>query len=334
MKKTMIFTLACVLLLNIGAVYSTENQKIAQTGFQFLSVMSDAKAVAMGGAVNSIEMQSGALFSNPATMAHMSEKISLSFSRNQWIADIDHNQVSLALNLMNGQIGVFGLSFQNVDYGDFIGTQVADIEAGYIRTGIFSPSAMVMGLGYAKGITDRFAVGGQAKMAYQDLGPASVPMEDIPDSTKKIDNDLSVWAYDFGTLFKTGWKSLAFGMSVRNFSREVEFSTEGFQLPLVFTIGASMDLMDLVEWETDFDQSLYLSIDATHYRSHPEQLLVGLDYRLMNLLSLRAGFATSSDEEDLSFGAGVSQFGFQLDYAYTPFGVFGNVQRVTARFSM
>lgn len=333
MKKTVILIIAGVLVLNVGLGYTAENKKIAQTGFQFLSVHSDAQAVAMGNAVNSIEMRSSALFFNPATMAHMTEKLSLSFSRNEWIADINHNQVSVALKLMNGQIGVFGFSFQNVDYGDFIGTQVAENDAGFIRTDPFSPEATAMGLGYAKAITDRFAVGGQVKIAYQDLGPASVPIEKGSDSTKVVDNDLSVLAYDFGTLFKTGWKSLAFGMSVRNFSSEVEFSTEGFQLPLIFTIGISMNLMDLMEYEGN-EHSLYLSVDATHYRSHPEQLLVGLDYRLMNFLSLRTGFVTSNDEDNISFGAGVSQYGFQLDYAYTPFGVFGNVQRLTARFSI
>ena len=322
-----------IMLALFGMLYGQENKKIAQTGFQFLSVMSDARAVALGGAVNSLNMKSGAMFFNPATMAHMEEWFDLSFSRNQWIADINHNQISLALNPKKGQWGVFGLAFQQVDYGNIVGTQVADNEAGFIRTGNFSPNAMTVGLGYAKGITDRFAVGGQVKTAYQDLGPASVPLVSNSDSTKSIKNDLSVLAFDFGTLFKTGWKSLAFGMSVRNFSREVSFSTEGFQLPLVFTIGLSMDLMDLIDVQ-GMDHSLFVTVDATHYRSHPEQLLVGLDYRLMNLLSLRSGFATSNDENDMNFGVGISQFGFQLDYAYTPFGIFGNVQRITARFSM
>jgi hypothetical protein len=322
-----------LILMVIGVLHGQENKKIAQTGFQFLSVMSDARAVALGGAVNSLEMKSGALFFNPATMAYMEQWFDLSFSRNQWIAGINHNQISLAFNPTKGQWGVFGLALQQVDYGDIMGTQVADNEAGFRRTGNFTPSAIAVGLGYAKGVTDRFAVGGQVKMAYQDLGSASVPVMSNNDRTKIIDNDLTVYAYDFGTLFKTGWKSLAFGMSVRNFSREVSFSTEGFQLPLVFTIGISMDLVDLIDWQ-GFEQSLILTIDATHYRSHPEQLLVGLDYRLMKLLSLRGGFVTGNDEDDLSFGVGISQFGFQFDYAYTPFGLFGNVQRVTARVSL
>jgi len=140
-------------------------------------------------------------------------------------------------------------------------------------------------------------------------------------------------AFDFGTLFKTGIKSLAFGMSIRNFSNDIKYADEGFQLPLVFTIGASMDMMDLFEISGP-EQSLYLSVDATHYRSHPEQLIIGLDYTFMSLLSIRTGYVTSNDEDGLNFGMGISYFGLTFDYAYTPFGLFDKVQRMTIRFAM
>ncbi|MBN1997135.1 DUF3308 domain-containing protein, partial [candidate division KSB1 bacterium] len=82
------------------------------------------------------------------------------------------------------------------------------------------------------------------------------------------------------------------------------------------------------------EQSLYMSIDATHFRSHPEQLIIGLDYTIMKFLSLRGGYVTNNDEDAFSFGLGVSYFGVTIDYAYTPFGVFDHVQRFTARFSI
>jgi hypothetical protein len=36
----------------------------------------------------------------------------------------------------------------------------------------------------------------------------------------------------------------------------------------------------------------------------------------------------------LTFGIGLSHFGFTFDYAYTPYGVFGSVQRMTVRFAL
>lgn len=332
MKKTL-FLLGIVLLITCLLTLSLQakNKKIAQTGFQFLSVTSDARAAAIAGAVTSTEIRSSSLFFNPAGMANMSQFIDLSISLNQWIADINHNTYSLALSPNFGRYGVFGLSFQSIDYGDVLGTQVDVTDPkGYIDTEKLSPSAFAVGFGYAKSLTDRFSIGGQVKWVRQDLEQSMIPTSDTTTTTKSY--KLSPVAFDFGTLFKTGFKSLAFGMSIRNFSKEIKYEQEGFQLPLVFTIGVSMNLMDFFE-QKSYDQSLWLTIDATHDRSHPEQLLVGLDYTVMNLLSLRTGFAANNDEDGVTFGIGISQFGIMLDYAYTPFGVFDQVQRVTARFS-
>jgi hypothetical protein len=333
MKKTL-FLLSIALLITCclsTLSLQAKNKKIAQTGFQFLSVTSDAHAAAIAGAVTSAEIKSSSLFFNPAGMANMTQFIDVSLSLNKWIADINHHTVSLAISPKSGRYGVFGVSFQSIDYGDVLGTRVDVTDPkGYIDTDKLSPSAFAVGFGYAKALTDRFSVGGQVKWVRQDLEQSMIPTSDTTAANKSY--ELSPVAYDFGTLFKTGFKSLAFGMSVRNFSKEIKYEQEGFQLPLVFTMGVSMNLMDFFEHES-FDQSLLLTIDATHYRSHPEQLLIGLDYTVMNLLSLRTGFAANNDEDGVAFGIGISQFGLVLDYAYTPFGVFDQVQRVTARFS-
>lgn len=51
----------------------------------------------------------------------------------------------------------------------------------------------------------------------------------------------------------------------------------------------------------------------------------------MKALSLRAGYKFGYDEHNYSLGLGLQQslqgIGIGLDYSYTPFGVFGNVNR-------
>ena len=98
-------------------------------------------------------------------------------------------------------------------------------------------------------------------------------------------------------------------------------------------MGISMNLMDFVSYSS-FDQSLYLSIDATHPRSHPEQVKIGLDYKLMNMLSLIGGYVSNNDIDSVTFGMGIYLYGIVIDYAYTPFEFFNYVQRFTIRFSM
>jgi hypothetical protein len=322
-----------------------ENQKLAQTGFQFLSVVSDARAAAMAEAMTSLQIGSSALFFNPAGMANMTNLLDMTASNNQWIADITHNTFSLALSPSKGNYGVFGFSAQSVNYGKFYGTRVdKTTPLGYEDTGIFELSAVAFGLGYAKQLTDRFSVGGQARWVQQDLGGSLVAVNVRPDpsdttNTRRIadsslvDNQLSPFVFDFGTQFKTGIKSLVFGMSVRNFSKEVKYAQEGFQAPLVFTLGISMNVMDLVAG-MPLDQALYVSLDASHFRDHPEQIKVGLDYRFMKILSLRGGYLANNQLDAFSFGIGVSHSGFAFDYSYTPSDVFDKVQRMTARFSL
>jgi hypothetical protein len=327
------------LLLSMG--YAQDNQKLAQTGFQFLSVVSDARSAAMADALTSLQLNSSALFSNPAGMSGMEKFFDMSASINQWIADIKHYTFSLAISPAKGNYGVIGFSVQSVDYGEFFGTRVnRSVPLGYDDTGVFKLSSLALGIGYAKQLTDRFGVGAHVRWVRQDLGESTIAVNIRNDSnglrmadTSTVTNKVTPLVFDFGTQFKTGFKSLVFGMSVRNFSEEVKYAEEGFQAPLIFTLGISMDLMDLIG-RGSLDQSLILSVDASHYNDHPEQLKIGVEYQIMQILFLRGGYANDNGGNGLSFGLGVSQFGFAFDYAYTPFGVFDKVQRMTARISM
>lgn len=340
-SKSIVFAFFTICLL-ITNGYGQEYQKLAQTGFQFLSIVSDARAASMAEAMTSLQTYSSSLFFNPAGMAGMQNFIEISASSNQWIADIKHYTLGIAINPFEGRFGVIGFSAQSVNYGDFYGTRIrSDIDAGYEDTGIFSVNAIAVGVGYAKLLTDRFCVGGQIRWVQQDLGESVIPLNSRLDTihtgyyvadTSRTANKLSPLIFDFGTQFKTGIKSLVFGMSVRNFSKEVKYAKEGFQAPLVFTLGISMNVMDIVDINP-LDQALNMSIDASHYRDHPEQLKIGVEYRVMDVLSLRGGYITNNDESGITYGVGVSKFGFAFDYAYTPFGVFNKVQRMTARFS-
>ena len=344
MKINSLFVSLIILSLIFTDGYSQENKKLAQTGLQFLSVVSDARATAMAEAMTSFQFGSSSLFFNPAGMSEMKGIVDVSASTNQWIADINHYTFSLAFKPFDGDYGVIGFSLQSVNYGDFYGTVVNSASPqGYDDTGIFSLNALAVGVGYAKQLSDKFGVGGQVRWVHQDLGDSYTAVNIRPDpadttgvrriaDTTIVSNKLNPVVFDFGTQFKTGIKSLVFGMSVRNFSTDYKYAEETFQAPLVFTLGISMDLLDLVG-ELPFDQSLYMSVDASHFRSHPEQVKIGLEYNILNTLSLRGGYVSSNDLDNFSFGLGISKYGFAFDYAYTPFGVFNKVQRFTARFS-
>jgi hypothetical protein len=339
-KRFIITCLTAIIIVGLCTFpCSSQQSKLAQTGFNFLNVSSDAKAGAMGDAVNSLFGYSGALTHNPATMAEMPSLLNINFGMSTWIADIKYLSFSAIVSPLSGDYGVIGLSFQSVDYGDVLGTMVWNNADGYIDTDIMKPSAMAIGVGYAKMISDRFGVGGQVRFTYQSLGKSVVPDNSSGTVTTK-QNVAHAVAFDFGTNFRTGIKSIAFGMSVRNFSNDVTYEEESFQLPLLFTVGLSANLFDFFEMHGP-EQSLILSCDVTHPKSHVEQVKIGAEYQFMKMIALRGGYITGDDEDGITFGLGVSSAGlgissanFQIDYSYTPFGVFNNVQRFTIAFSM
>ncbi|MBL7074835.1 PorV/PorQ family protein [candidate division KSB1 bacterium] len=327
MRKKILSFIVIILAITLVISNGYSQKKLAQTGFQFLSIGQDARASAMGEAFTTVEGVSSALFHNPAGMARLSSFVDVAASQNNWIADIKHNSLSIALNPLQGRYGVFGISAMWVDYGEIQGTMVWENVDGYIDTEVFEPKAIAVGIGYAKYLTDRFAVGGQIKEVAQSLGKSVIPEE----GAKK--NIASALAFDFGTIYRTGFKSLSFGMSVRNFSEELKFEKEGFQLPLTFKIGVSMDVFDFY-MKMPEGHSLLMVMDAVHPRSYPEYINWGAEYLFMDMFALRAGYVSNQDEYGLTYGFGMQKFGLAINYAYTSFGVFDPVQRFTIRFSI
>lgn len=318
-----------LMLIGLMTTATYAQQKLAQTGFNFLDVSSDARGSAMAGAVNSLSGYSEALFHNPSSMADIPTKLNANFSINQWIADINHISASLIYAPAKGDYGVFGISVQSVDYGEINGTVFTRTnDQSYFDTGLIKPTAMAFGLGYAIMLNDKFSVGVQIKYAYQKLG------ENIYNDGTTKNNETNAIALDFGTIYRTGIESIAFGMSVRNYSNEIKYEQESFQLPLLFTLGISANLFDFIDIGGSGSQSFFLSVDANHHRSHPEQILVGLEYSVFDILSLRGGYVSENSENDFSFGLGLSYLGASFDYAYTPFGIFDNVQRFSVRVSL
>jgi hypothetical protein len=329
-----------IVVIGIASAPAYGQTKWAQTGFNYLNVSSDARAGALGDAVNSLSGYSGALFHNPATMADVPTMLSANFNINSWIADIKHITFGMTVAPFSGNYGVLGISFQSVDYGDVQGTMVWNNPPGYIDTEIMKPSALAVGVGYAVMLSNQFGIGGQVRFAYQSLGKSVVPVEGTSTYLTKQNNANAI-AYDFGTIYKTGIKSLAFGMSVRNFSKDITYEQESFQLPLIFTLGISANLFDFTGSPVGDDQSLLILLDTTHPRSHPEQVKIGAEYSFKKLIALRAGYVSGDSEDGLTYGVGVSSTGlgvspvnFDVDYSYTPFGVFNNVHRISVSLSM
>ncbi len=312
-----------------------DQQKRGQTGFKFLNVATDPRMVAMGEAGTAIEGGSSSMFFNPASMAWMKTMVDGQVGQVQWFADINYKYGAVALAPSNGDFGVIGISMQYADYGEITRTIRTDLGDGYLDLGTFHPIALQTGISYARALSDRFAVGGNVKYTLQNLGNGvnELNTQDNPLASK---NSIDVVAFDFGMYYKTGLKSLNFAVSVRNFSQEVKYEREGFQLPLIFRVGVAFNAMDIITENKDADAFL-ISIDATHPRDFSEQVNIGGEYVFMKILSVRAGYMFNNDLYDFTAGAGVHHsiegVDFGVDYSYTPYDILGTVNRFSVQFN-
>ena len=341
-KIAALFALIFLMIFFQSQDIFSQKQKLAQTGMKFLNVSLDARANAFGDAITSLETNSSAMFYNPAGMARFEGIADVTLGHTKFIADINYYNASIAFAPFSGDYGVIGFNFVSVDYGDFLGTVRADNEQGYVDVGTFSPTAVAFGIGYAKALSEKFAIGGNVKYVRQSLGTSTVGDLAVNPATLNYssgtsqENKLDVLAFDFGVIYKTGFKSLNIGMSIRNFSRELKYKEEGFQLPLIFQLGTSFNFSDLLELDKN-EHSILLTADANHPRDFPEQILIGFEYTFMNLISLRGGYSAPNDERDITAGIGLRQniegLNLGVDYSYTDFGIFNSVHRITINFA-
>ncbi|MBD3274425.1 MAG: PorV/PorQ family protein [Candidatus Marinimicrobia bacterium] len=305
--------------------------KYAQAGMTFLSIDPGARTAALGGtkigAVGSAEN----MFGNPATLA-MVQGVDVFFSQTNWIVDIGLMGIGAAFNA--GNLGVFGVNFVSTDYGDiprtypYSGFDPNLRSVGYIQEGTFTVEEYAVGVSYAKQVISQFYVGGNVKYAYQNLGDVLV-IDRFTGDEVMSENDVTNVVFDLGTLYYPGYKDLRFGVAFRNFSNQSDFYDARFELPLTFDFGIAMDLLKI--FQENSNNQLTLAVDAVHPRDWDERVHVGVEYDYMGMLFLRGGYKFNYSEEGLTAGLGVDYeiggVGIKADYAYSPFGIFENVNR-------
>lgn len=99
-------------------------------------------------------------------------------------------------------------------------------------------------------------------------------------------------------------------------------------MPSIFRLGIAGEIIG----EHNSPTRLSLSVEALHPSDSPEKLNFGVEYTYKNLLSLRGGYKLNYDEENFTFGLGLSGLNIgipvNLDFAYLNFNRLGSVVKV------
>ncbi len=317
-------------LLGLSVLQAQKSGKLAQVGMAFLDIPVGSRAAGMGDAYVSAGDDANAVFWNPAGIALVSNW-QLMVNYTPWLADITHNALAFSANL--GNLGVIGVSYVGMDYGTITGTRVADTEIGYEVIGNIEPAEFAVGIAYARQVTTKFAYGLHLKYAYQNLGKSKTGYTE--EEVRDVENKLGEPAFDFGTLYFTGFKDLRIAMSARNFSREVGHRKEIFPMPLTFSLGIAMDVLTLLR--EGGDHSLTATMTALHPRDYPERFNLGFEYWFRRMVAARFGYKFISDEESFTLGLGLrlkmGPTGLMIDYSYNHHQYWDAVQKISVGFS-
>lgn len=316
-----------LLTLSLGINFSALSQfnKAGRTSLQFLKIGVGARQAGIGesGIANMDDINS--IFWNPAATTGIVEG-EAAFNYTSWIADLNVMAGAVGYNF-NG-IGVFTISYISLDYGEInealVTSGTGDIDT---RTGnTFSGSDLLVGLGFAKKFTDKLAIGINIKYLREDLYKYSS----------------SLWAFDVGSYYNTGWKGIRLAMSAQNFSSQVrwlntkEEEQQSYELPLLYRIGWSIDLLggeDLFLGGNPNQHKFTFSMDAVHSNDYAERIQMGVEYWAFGLVALRSGYRFNYEEGNLSFGIGLKYktgpFELKVDYAYVQYDFLESPHRFT-----
>ena len=333
MKKFISILIIAILFSNFGLSQVGLN-KTAQSTMNFLLVGTNSRAAALGESYTVLGKGSESVFYNPAGLAEINSDFDFNLNYTGWIADIDY--LSGAAGWDAG-IGVFGVHLLVVDYGVINGTslitsdEIGSYPLGYRDDGLVNNvAAFSVGLTYARTITNEFSIGGTIKLAGQNLG------ENLFVSEVR-ENDASKLVFDAGVIYQTEFNDFVFGMFIRNFATNIKREEIEEQLPLLFSLGAAINVMKVISPELGGDNSIMLATDFLHQNNYSERVNLGLEYTYQNMVSLRGGYQTNRDLASWSGGIGVhtslSGYNISVSYSYSSFEVFNSVSRLSVSFS-
>ncbi|MCU0452711.1 MAG: PorV/PorQ family protein [Bacteroidetes bacterium] len=330
MKTTIALLVAGLLLVCAPAAVA---QKVGTSSLQFLKVMPDARGTAMGDALASVASGANAVFWNPAGIAH-ADAIDVAGTTTMWLFDAQQHALAAAIPLDDW--GTVAVQLQYVDYGSMPVTRADQLQFAGTGTNVrynpgltgetFNPSTYLIGVTYAKKMTDKFATGVTVKFINESLWSSStVTYTSTSGVTETVNTFARLVLFDFGLQYNTGYRTVRVSAAVQNFGAQVKFAKEGFPAPLAFRIGTAADVVGpnglLGESE---DNRITMAYDLFQPNDYKQQMHLGMEYGFSDAVFLRAGYKFFYDNDGLTAGAGVRQevggFPLSLDYSYGSMG--------------
>ncbi len=323
--------------LAVGGIWTSTasaggDLKIGSSGAQYLRIPVGSRGSAMGGSAVAFAEGVDAFFWNPAGASVM-EGTDLMLSRHQYIADINVDYIAAARHV--GDAGVLGITAKILSMGEEPVTTTS-FPDGTGET--FSSSFSVIGLSYARTLTDRVSIGVNTNILYEKIAQQTA----------------TGVAVDVGFRYTPGWHNLTFGGVIKNLGPKMRYDGPGFDLntptgtdpnslphgtrsrsasfeiPSYVQLGGAYRIMDV--------QKSMVNVTGTFQSNNfsDDEWRGGVEYAFDQKFFLRGGYNYSNQKEYLfgpSAGAGfVFNLGdtkVKFDYAWSQSDLFDNDQYFT-----
>ncbi|MDZ7332885.1 MAG: PorV/PorQ family protein [candidate division KSB1 bacterium] len=348
MRHKIISTLLILtLFIFVGSGFGQEMKKTGTSGAAILKVAVGAKAAALAGAMTTTQGDVNQLFWNPAGVVLKSGETQLTFSYNNWIADLNHNAFAVAHSF--GNLGTIAIGGMIAGVGDIIANR--DIQPGlkgveYVTSETFDYNSNFIALSYARQFTDKLSLGLTAKYYSETIDGVGIHS----------------FMMDFGAIYQIGFRDLTIGARIQNLGQDMSYYYVPIYLPLVFSFGASYSMIN----SDLFGLKGY--VDAAKPLDADQMVLGGLEAHLFKTFFVRTGYkfnfmgtqdqflsrsvyypnekvyrdswlskqTYNRTDEGISLGAGLdvpySNYRLTIDYTWTKFDVLDDVNRFSLTF--
>ncbi|MFH1823903.1 MAG: PorV/PorQ family protein [Candidatus Firestonebacteria bacterium] len=305
MKIFITIILLCGMFLEAEAGNGTSN-------FQFLRLVPGARAVGMGEVSTGVNNNAYSSYFNPAGLSKTEEtEVSLAYSK-YW-QEINYGYIGFSKNISEGQ-GVGGYIIY-LDYGKM--EQSAEDENGLYDSaksgGSYGASDLAVGVSYGLELISGLSVGICGKII-----------------SGNIDTDnLTGYGIDLGMLY-----SLPSGADMGVALQNLGMKSKDKSLPLTLKAGTSISANVLSQ------SDLILAIDSS-YLVESNKLIwnAGVEYSVLNMISVRVGYKTGSEQESITCGIGFKvplgeDLESSIDYAFVPSKDLESTHRVSLNISV
>ena len=284
-----------------------DNDKVGSSAFKFLNIQTDAHGAALGGLAAQAS-GANALFWNPAGIAG-SEGMGVSAGMTQWLVETQVMNAGFVMPMMGGTIG---LSVVSVNYGEIMKSGWAGTTEFVFEPnqGSFTPTDMSLQASYGRSLSDKFSLGGTAKMISQSIDDVSI----------------SGLAFDIGTQFNTGYRGISMGAVISNFGPDVDSQAPddasyeefpGMSLPMTFSFGVVGEAIP----------GLNAGLNVLKQADMAQEFIFNGEYSVAGLASLRFSYNISNPQQPMSFGAGLGMAGVTANVAFSTTQYFDPVLR-------